>query len=137
MLNKKGKPRKSELPSTVARSGKKARRTFAKAHDSAVEQYGEGEQAMRTAWAALKQTHEKVGKRWKKKDEPGQSDPQADGDRTTDRPTAGGVDTNATKKHLYSIAQELDISGRSSMSKDELVQAIQAENDRRTAKANE
>ena len=42
MMTKKGKPKKSELPSTVARSGKKARRTFAKAHDSAAKEYGEG-----------------------------------------------------------------------------------------------
>ena len=58
---KKGQPRKSELPSTLQRSGKKAQRTFAKAHDSAVEEYGEGERAHRVAYSALKHTHEKVG----------------------------------------------------------------------------
>ncbi|HEV8055104.1 MAG TPA: ChaB family protein, partial [Nocardioidaceae bacterium] len=56
---KSGKPKRDELPSTVARSGKKARRTFAKAHDSAVDSYGEGERANRTAYSALKHTHEK------------------------------------------------------------------------------
>lgn len=135
MLKKNGKPNKKELPSTVARSGKKARRTFAKAHDAAAKQYGEGEQAMRTAWAALKHTHEKVGKRWTKKPEPGPSDAQAAGGKHTDRPTAGGVDANATKKHLYEVAQQLDIKGRSSMSKQQLVDAIDAENQRRTAQA--
>ena len=58
---KGGKPIPDELPSTIRRSGKKAQRTFAKAHDSAVETYGEGERANRTAFSALKHTHEKVG----------------------------------------------------------------------------
>jgi hypothetical protein len=52
-----------------------------------------------------------------------------------DRPTAGGVDANASKKHLYELAQRLDVPGRSSMSKDELVQALQKANDRKTAQA--
>ena len=35
-------PGKDELPSTVQRSSDKAQRTWIKAHDSAVESYGEG-----------------------------------------------------------------------------------------------
>lgn len=135
MLKKNGKPKKKELPGTVARSGKKAQRTFAKAHDSAMDSYGDDEQAMRTAWAALKHTHEKVGKRWEKKPKKGPSDPQAEGGKNTDRTTAGGVDANATKKHLYEVAKRLDIDGRSRMSKTQLVTAIDKENNRRTAQA--
>lgn len=135
MLTKKGKPKKSELPSTVARSGKKARRTFAKTYDSAVDEYGSGKRAMRTAWSALKHTHEKVGDHWERKDKKGPSDAQAKGEKNTKRETAGGVDANATKKHLYEIAKDLDIDGRSKMSKKELVKAIQKENDKRTRKA--
>jgi hypothetical protein len=135
MLNSKGKPKKSELPSTIARSGKKARRTFAKAHDSAVDEYGEGERAMRTAYSALKHTHEKVGDRWEKKDKKGPSDAQAAGGKNTDRETAGGVDANASKKHLYSVAKRLDIDGRSKMSKKQLVKAIQKANRKKTADA--
>jgi hypothetical protein len=117
MLKKNGKPKKKALPSTVARSGKKARRTFATAHDAAAEQYGEGERAMRTAWAALENSHEKVGDRWRKK------------------PPRGGIDQTASKKHLYQVARELAIPGRSSMSKAQLVDAITAENDRRSTNA--
>lgn len=135
MMKKDGKPRTSELPSTVARSGKKARRTFAKAHDSAAEQYGEGRRAMQTAYAALKLTHEKVGDHWEKKDRPGPSDEQAKGGKSTKLPTAGGVDANATKKHLYQVAQRLDVRGRSTMSKSELVSAIQKANRKATAEA--
>jgi hypothetical protein len=51
------KVRRSELPGTLQRSGPKAQRTFAKAHDAAAEQYGEGERAHRTAMASLKRTH--------------------------------------------------------------------------------
>jgi hypothetical protein len=50
-------------------------------------------------------------------------------------PTAGGVDANASKKHLYEVAQRLDIEGRSSMTKDELVTAIARANDRSSARA--
>lgn len=135
MLTKKGKPKKSELPSTVVRSSKKAQRTFAKAHDSAVKEYGEGERAMRTAWAALKHTYEKVGDRWKRKDKSGPSDNQAKGGKGTKRPTAGGVDANASKEHLYKVAKKLEVKGRSRMSKKDLVKAIQSENDRRSAKS--
>ena len=135
MLKKNGKPKKKVLPSTVARSGKKARRTFAVAHDSAAEEYGDGERAMQTAWSALKHTHEKVGDKWKKKDGSGPSDQQARGGTSTDRATAGGVNANASKKHLYDIARQLDIEGRSTMSKQALISAINKENERRTAAA--
>ena len=133
--DKKGRPKKSELPGTIERSPKKAQRTFAKAHDQAAEQYGEGERAHRTAYSALKHTHEKVGDHWEPKDHKGPSDAQAEGGRDTNRETKGGVDANATKAHLMDVAKRLDISGRSKMSKDELVDAIQKANDKATAEA--
>lgn len=130
-----GDPKRSELPGTVARSGRKAQRTFAKAHDAAAETYGEGERAHRTAYSALKHTHEKVGDHWEPKDEPGPSDRRAAGGRGTTAEPKGGVDANASKKHLYDVARRLDVPGRSSMTKDELVEAIRKENDRRTRRA--
>ncbi|MFA1546081.1 ChaB family protein [Actinomadura chokoriensis] len=134
---RQGKAKKSELPDTIKRSDAKAQRTFAKAHDSAVEEYGEGQRAHRVAYAALKHTHEKVGDHWepKAKGAKGPSDAQAEGGRRTARKTAGGVDANASKKHLYDVAKRLDISGRSTMSKDELVKAIEKANDRKTARS--
>ncbi|MGI8535266.1 MAG: ChaB family protein, partial [Mycobacteriales bacterium] len=54
-----GKARQDELPSTLQRSPDKAQRTFAKAHDAAAEQYGEGERAHRTAYSAVKHSFEK------------------------------------------------------------------------------
>ena len=132
---KKGRVRKSELPSTLQRSDEKAQRTFAKAHDSAVEEYGEGERAHRVAYSALKHTHEKVGDHWEPKDENGPSDKQAEGGRDTHYETAGGVNANASKKHLYDVAKRLDIKGRSTMTKTELVKAIQRANDNRSAQA--
>jgi cation transport regulator ChaB len=132
---KSGDPKRSELPDTLKRSPEKAQRTFAKAHDAAAEEYGEGERAHRTAYSALKHSYEKVGDHWEPKDSPGPSDAQAEGGRDTDRETAGGVDANATKEHLYEIAQRLDVRGRSSMSKDELVDAIRKANDKATRDA--
>lgn len=64
---KSGKAKKSELPGTLRRSSDKAQRTFTKTHDSAVKEYGEGEQAHRVAFAALKHTYEKIGDHWEKK----------------------------------------------------------------------
>ena len=134
---KKGEPKQSELPSTLQRSGDKAQRTFAKAHDSAAESYGDEERANRVAFSALKHTHEKVGDHWEPKEEPGPSDGQAEGGAGTNRPTGGGVDANASKKHLQDVARRVGVSGRSRMSKDELVEAIQKANDRETRKARE
>src|ERR1700761_3023441 len=75
--DKNGKPIKEELPGTIRRSPAKAQRTFAKAHDSAAEEYGEGERAHRVAYGALKHTHEKRGDHWEPKDHKGPSDPRA------------------------------------------------------------
>ncbi len=121
----KGKVKQSELPDTLKRSPKKAQRQFAKTHDSAVEQYGDGERAHRTAYASLKHNFEKVGDHWEPKDEKGPSDPRSAEGGRNDKPTAGGVDVEGnTKAELYERAKELDIEGRSKMDKVELGQAI-------------
>lgn len=127
---KSGKPRQSELPSTLQKSGAKAQRTFAEAHDAAMDQYGDEERAYRVAYSALKHTHEKVGDRWQPKEQWGPSDAQAAGGVGTHRKTAGGVDANASKAHLYEVAKTLDVPGRSTMTKAELVDAIGKANDR-------
>ena len=125
--NPQGQPKKSELPGTLKRSHKKAQKTFAKAHDSAADQYGDGERAHRVAFSALKHTHEKVGDHWEPKDEKGPSDPRAKNPRARENKgkTYGGVDFYGnSKKELYERAQKLGIKGRSSMSKDQLAEAI-------------
>src|SRR5687768_15271238 len=109
-------PGKQELPSTLERSSKKAQRTWIKAHDAAVEEYGEGERAHRTAFAAVKHSFEKVGDHWEAKDSKGPSDQQAGRSGSAARKggeTAEGVDANATKSHLMDVAKRLDVSGRS------------------------
>jgi cation transport regulator ChaB len=124
---KSGKPKKEELPGTLQRSPKKAQRTFAKAHDSAVETYGEGERAHRTAYSALKHTHEKVGDHWEPKDGKGPSDPRAKNPRARENrgESFGGVDVEGnTKEELYKRAKDLGVQGRSRMSKTELARAI-------------
>ena len=134
---KKGDAKQSELPSTLQRSPKKAQRTFAKAHDSAIDEYGDEKRANQVAWAAVKHSFEKVGDHWERKagGKRGPSDAQAAGGRNTDRKTKGGVDANATKDHLLELAKKLDISGRSSMKKKQLVEAIQRANNKKTADA--
>ena len=121
-------PAREEMPSTIARSSKKAQRTWMKAHDSAVETYGEGERAHRTAFSALKHSFEKKGDRWVGKDEKGPSDPQAAKSGKAARKggeTYGGVDVlGNSKQELYERARKLGVAGRSKMSKVELAKAI-------------
>ena len=122
-------PARKEMPETIRRSPAKARRTWAKTHDSAVEQYGEGERAHRTAYSALKHSFEKVEDRWEPKAERGPSDPRAElggpAARRGKGKTFGGVDLYGnTKRELYERARGLGVRGRSRMSKEELAQAI-------------
>ena len=131
-------PGKKELPSTLARSPKEAQRTWVKAHDSAAEEYGEGERAHRTAFSALKHSYEKVGDHWEGKKRKGPSDKQAKksgGSARKGGKTAAGVDANATKSHLMDVAKKLGVSGRSRMTKDELVEVIKKANAKRTRKS--
>jgi cation transport regulator ChaB len=128
-------PAKEEMPSTIRRSPKKAQDTWSKAHDSAVKEYGEGERAHRTAFSALKHSFEKVGDHWEPKSKKGPSDRKAAGGRSTKAGTAEGVDANASKEHLLGVARKLDVRGRSTMTKSQLVDAIKKANRRQTAKS--
>ncbi|MFB9463960.1 ChaB family protein [Streptomyces cinereospinus] len=130
-------PGREELPSTVERSSPQAQRTWIKAHDSAVEQYGEGERAHRVAYGALKHTHEKVGDHWERKEggRKGPSDPRSARPRGQGGRSGEGVDEHASKRHLYDLARRLGIEGRSRMSKTELLDAIRKANRSRTRAA--
>ena len=130
-----GKPKQNELPSTLQRSAKKAQRTFTKAYDAAADQYGSAKRANQVAWAAVKHAYEKVGDHWEKKDEMGPSDARAAEGRNSNKKPKGGVNANASKAHLLEVAQRLDISGRSRMKKQQLVEANQRANDTKTARA--
>jgi hypothetical protein len=121
-------PARDELPDTLKRSPRKAQETWIKTHDSAVEEYGEGERAHRTVFAALKHSFEKVGDHWEAKDHKGPSDPRAarggKAARQGKGETFGGVDFYGhTKEELYDRARKLDVKGRSEMSKRELAEA--------------
>lgn len=132
---KGGKAKQSELPSTLQRSSAKAQRTFAKAHDSAAEEYGSEERAHRVGYAALKHSFEKVGDHWEPKKKKGPSDKRAEGGGPKNNaPSAEGVDANASKKHLLDVARRLDVHGRSTMNKSELVDAIKKANRRARGK---
>jgi cation transport regulator ChaB len=126
-----GTPKKDELPTTLQRSNSKAQRTFTKAHDAAADEYGSQERAHRVAYAALKRSFEKVGDRWLPKKKSGPSDARAErGGLHNPVPSDEGVDANASKQHLLDIARKLDISGRSTMDKAQLVDAIKKYNRR-------
>ncbi|WP_238423958.1 ChaB family protein [Micromonospora parastrephiae] len=130
---------RDDVPSTIARSDDKAVRTYKKTLESAEESYGDGERAHRAAYASLKHTHEKVGDHWEPKEHKGPSDPQAaqgtPASRDRDRPTAQGVDANASKGHLDDVARKVGIGDPENMNKGELVEAIEKANARATAHA--
>jgi cation transport regulator ChaB len=131
--------KKEDLPSTLERSPKKVRDTYAATLESAHETYDSEERAHRAAWSAVKHVAEKRGDHWEPKDEYGPSDPRSAQSgraaRENPRRSYGGVDTGRTKAELYAQAREAGISGRSDMTKDELADALRRANDRATAKA--
>lgn len=130
-MSKSGTPKRGELPSTLQRSSAKAQRTFAEAHDAAAKEYGSEQRAHRVAYAALKHSFEKVGDHWEAKQKRGPSDRRAQGGGPNNSgPSAEGVDANASKEHLLHLARRLDIHGRSTMRKAELVTAIKKHNRR-------
>ncbi len=122
------------LPDTLKRSPAKAQRTWAKAHDSAVQEYGDGERAHRVAFAALKHSFEKVGDHWEAKVRKGPSDPRSKRSTAAKRrgigATYGGVDAEGhSRDELYERARKLKIPGRSRMNKGELAKAIAKKQD--------
>ena len=133
-------PKEQELPSTLKRSDKKAQETWQKTHDSAQQEYGEGERAHRTAFASLKHGYEKVGDHWEAKDTKGASDPQSkqSGQAARERPkqSYGGVDVEGrTKDELADKAKHEGLKVTSDMTKDELGKALDKQNQKATAKA--
>lgn len=130
--NKSGEPLTRELPGTLRRSPRKAQETFAKAHDSALEQYGDEERAHRVGYAALKHTFQKVGDHWEEKKRKGPSDPRAADPRAREDHgrTFGGVDYfGSSRDELLRRAADLGVRGRSRMTKAELADAIAREQD--------
>ncbi|MEZ4554089.1 MAG: ChaB family protein [Dehalococcoidia bacterium] len=119
-----------EMPSTVARSDEHAQRIWQETHDSAVETYGEGEAAHRTAFASLKHSYKKEGDRWVRKSRRGPSDEQAARGPTTPRKstdertakTAGGRvdDEEVDEAGAVRAGAAPDIVGRSKMDKEAL-----------------
>lgn len=108
----------TDIPSTLKRSPAKARRTWKKTHDSAVETYGEGESAHRVAFASLKHSFRKEGDHWVPK-----GGGSSNGGGGSSRGGGRSLE-DRTKAELYDRARERDIAGRSSMSKSELVEAL-------------
>lgn len=121
-----------DLPGTLKRSPERAQRTYAKALDSAHEEYDDEERVHRVAYAALKHEFEKVGDHWEPKGHKGPSDERAADPKAREGHgrSAGGVDVKgSTRDELYERAKKLDVGGRSKMNKQELGEAIARKQD--------
>jgi len=123
-------PGRAKLPSTLKRSPPKAQRTYEETLQHAEKEYGDGERAHRTAFAALKRGFEKVRDRWVPKKRKGPSDPRSAQRSTAAKrqgkgETYGGVDAlGHTKQELMKRARSLEIPGRARMTKGQLATAI-------------
>jgi cation transport regulator ChaB len=130
--------RQEEIPSTIQRSPEKVRRTYQKALDNAHRGYESEERAHRAAWAAVKHVAEKKGDHWELKERPGPSDEQAaregEAARRGEASTHGGINATKPKAQLYEDAKRAGIRGRSEMTKKELVEALERDSRRKTAR---
>ena len=133
------KKEKERLPSTLKRSPAKAQDTYMHTLEAAEKDHGDGEAAHRIALASLKHSFEKVGDHWEAKAKKGPSDAQdakrGRAARQSNTKTAGGVDAFASKAHLLDLAKRLDVTGRSKMTKAELVEAVDKANRSATARS--
>jgi hypothetical protein len=118
------------MPSTLKRSSKKAQDTYEETLEHAEQEYpGDEARAHRTAFGSLKHSFEKTGDHWEPKARKGPSDPEAAQSGPPDsHPPAksfGGVDFYGhSKAELYERAKELNVPGRSQMTKEQLAEAI-------------
>ncbi|MDA8391903.1 MAG: ChaB family protein [Actinomycetota bacterium] len=126
MPKKSREATEEELPATLKRSSRKAQRTYAKALESAHQEYDSEERAHRTAFAALKHSFEKVGDHWEAKRRKGPSDSRAkSGGPDPGGESAGGVDVEGhSKAELEDRAKKLGVKRRSRMTKTALGMAI-------------
>lgn len=133
-----------DLPSTLERSPAKAQHLYAETLRSAEEQYGPGERASRTAWAAVKHQFHKVEDHWEAGGAPGgggdAGPDDGDGggagspgggagggrDRDSDPPGGDrrGPSRGMSRDALYDEARRLGIPRRSAMNKAELEEAV-------------
>lgn len=133
------KAEKDRLPSTLARSEQHAQAIYTESLAGA--EHVEGHQgdegyAHRVAFAAVKHSYEKVGDHWEAKEEKGPSDSRAEsGGPHPSGESAQGVDAQSSKQHLLDLAKRADITGRSRMTKDQLVEALEKSNAKATAAA--
>ncbi len=121
------KSSKIELPSTLRKSPRHAQQLYRKTLAHAIDEYGDGERAHRTAIASLKHEYEKVGDHWAPKKGKGPSDPRSKSSRAREGvgEDFGGVDFYGhSKKELYERARQMGIEGRSQMNKRQLARAI-------------
>ncbi len=128
----------ASLPSTLERSSKKAQDTYEATLEHAEETYhGDEARAHRAAWASVKHSFEKRGDHWEPKDERGPSDPRSkEGGPNASGPSYGGVDVEGrTKQDLFDEAKRREIAVTTRMTKAELAQALERENDRETRDA--
>ena len=126
-----GRPRTASCPALC--SGPTPRPSKpTRTYDSAIEQYDDEQRAHQVAFASLKHTHERFGDHWEPKDEYGPSDARAEGGRDTGAPDGRRCQRQRIEKAPLRTRDPAGRGRPSTMTKDELVSALQKANDRKS-----
>jgi hypothetical protein len=106
-----------EMPQTILHSDQQAQQIWKKAHDRAAREGSENGQARRAAYDALKQSYEKKGDRWVKKE--GSETPSQDGNggQRSER-TSEGRDARSKKSNSSSGTRSGSQRGKSGSDKE-------------------
>jgi hypothetical protein len=120
------------------KSGRRAQESYAKALDSAIQTYGAGDRARRSAIASVSRTFQRLGDRWVPRSPQSARTAQATrrsaSSANSSRPTqSGNIDMKSTKDNLMNAARRMQIPGRSRMNKPELVAALRKANRTRSS----
>lgn len=129
---------KTNIPSTLKRSPKKAQSTYEKTLESAEETYDGNEQrAHRAAWSSVKHSFEKKGDHWEPKGSRGPSDERAkSGGKHAKGESMRGVDIEGkSKDELQKEARKMGVHVTTHMTKKELGREISRANTRETRKS--
>lgn len=117
--------KKPELSKELKRSSDKAQKRYVKAYAKALDKHGDEKKARKKAQKKLEKKYELVGKKYEKiSDKPQAAPDQQDDDNQTFLVAEARPLAELTRAELYELAKQLEVPGRSSMNKGDLLIAV-------------